>query len=116
MTITPANTIKTELGMTTNVTWTLSEPFNPNSTVHKYKVYRGYIENSDLVVRFYGGPTPTCDTNNPRISCITNGYEVGFNIADIQLNNASRYSIQVFLDPFDDEGTSNQDAILYIYG
>ena len=114
LTITSPGTIKTEEAMTTNVTWILSESFDPYIVGAKILVYQGYIDDGNIIITLTGGNVPICNPFVNNISCIADGLRVGFNITNIQPNNASRYSIEVEMKPFGDY-VKDETAVLYIY-
>ena len=55
VTITSPGTIKTEEAMTTNVTWILSESFDPYIVGAKITVYQGYIDDENKIITLTGG-------------------------------------------------------------
>ena len=116
LTITSLETVKVELGQTADVRWNLSEPFDPSVLGSRFEVYRGYISESDNILVYIGGSSPFCAPIAANVSCIVDGYQVGFNITNIQPNNASRYSISVMTEPFGPTEGTNEDAVLYVYG
>ena len=101
--------------MTANLTWMLSESFDPYTSGAKIKVYQGYIDAGNKIITLTGGTVPVCNPFVNNISCITDGLHVGFNITNIQPNNASRYSIEVEMKPIGDY-VKDETAVLYIYG
>jgi hypothetical protein len=114
VTITSPGTVKTEKGMTTNLTLMLSESFDPYIIGAKIMVYQGYIDDGNIIITLTGGNVPICNPFVNNISCIADGLRVGFNITNIQPNNASRYSIEVEMKPFGDY-VKDETAVLYIY-
>ena len=114
--MTSLETVKVELGQTADVRWNLSEPFIPSVLGSIFEVYRGYISESDSILVYIGGSSPFCAPIAANISCIVDSYQVGFNITNIQSNNASRYSIYVMTEPWGPTEGANEDAILYVYG
>ena len=66
--------------MTTNVTWILSESFDPYIVGAKITVYQGYIDDENIIITLTGGIVPFCNPFVNTISCIADGLHVGFNI------------------------------------
>ena len=99
--------------MTTDVTWLLSESFDPYTDGSRIRVYQGYINDGNKISTLVGGTVPVCNPFVNDISCIADGLHVGFNITNIQPNNASRYSIEVEMKPYGDY-VKDETAVLYI--
>ena len=113
-TITSPGIIKAEEGVTKDIIWTLSEPFDPTVGGTSLKVYKLYINHGDLVMGFYVGSLKDCYQFVSDIARVTEGHRAGFSIRNIQANNASRYSIGLMMEPFC-HIAQNEDAALYIY-
>ena len=114
MTIKSPGIIKTEEGMEKDIIWTLSEPFDTTITGAGFYVYKGYIDDGNYIVTYQAGSAAQCYPIVSDVSCITEGRRVGFNIRNIQANNASRYSIDIVMKPYGD-AVRDENATLYIY-
>ena len=113
-TITSPGIIKAEEGMTKDIIWILSEPFDTTVGGTSLKVYKGYIDRGDLVMCFYVGSLKGCYPFVSDIARVMEGHCVGFSIRNIQANNVSRCSIDLLMEPFG-HSAQNEDAALYLY-
>ena len=107
--------IKKVVGGNAIFTWDLADAFDVNYGFARFNIYKGYESQILLFQGRSGGGL--CNTfSDTSLTCITNGNQIGFIIAGVDDDRASRYSISVDLDllvnPPDEK---NSNAILYIY-
>ena len=93
--------------MSAEFRWTLTDTFVPGYiNIHKGGDTGG---TSNIILSTIGG----CDTIDASLSCITEDKEVGFGISNIDINDASIYSIEVKSGT--DGIVTDSNGVLYVY-